>query len=161
MWRNKWKCATKIAFKELLQLVDVLELLQLMLLSPRYLCQIRLQSEQMDFSLMRADKNGQVFLSCLTSLKALAREPTSCVMRFTSSSKTSQRRLAKISGRINSLYFAASFAPRMEHAASQIQIPAICRYFRGEFCWQTTAGDFELQPAAALSTAATFGSMAS
>lgn len=37
------------------------------------------------------------------------------------SSKTSQSRLAKMSGRMNSLYFGASFAPRIEHAASQIQ----------------------------------------
>src|SRR2546426_12643202 len=42
-------------------------------------------------------------------------------MRFSSSSKTSHRRLAKMSGRMNSLYLGASFAPRMEQAASQIQ----------------------------------------
>jgi hypothetical protein len=35
--------------------------------------------------------------------------------------KTSHSRFAKISGRIYSLYFGASFAPRIEHAASQIQ----------------------------------------
>ena len=54
-------------------------------------------------------------------LNALAREPTSWAMRFNSSSKTSHRRLVKISGRMKSLYFAASFAPRMDQAASQIQ----------------------------------------
>jgi hypothetical protein len=37
-----------------------------------------------------------------------------------SSSNTSHSRFAKISGRINSLYLGASFAPRIEHAASQI-----------------------------------------
>jgi hypothetical protein len=42
-------------------------------------------------------------------------------MRFSSSSKTSQSRLAKISGRMYSLNLGASFAPRMEQAASQIQ----------------------------------------
>src|SRR5438105_12084976 len=42
-------------------------------------------------------------------------------MRFSSSSKTSQRRLVKISGRMKSLNFGASCAPRMLHAASQIQ----------------------------------------
>src|SRR5262249_31636658 len=41
-------------------------------------------------------------------------------MRFNSSSKTSHKRFAKMSGRINSLYLGASLAPRMEHAASQI-----------------------------------------
>src|SRR3972149_10456433 len=56
-----------------------------------------------------------------TNLKALAREPTSLAIRFSSSSKTSHSRVAKISGRMNSLYFGASFAPRIEHAASQIQ----------------------------------------
>jgi hypothetical protein len=60
------------------------------------------------------------FLSCFTSLNALAREPTSFAMRSSSSSKTSQSRLANFSGRMNSLYFGASFAPRIEHAASQI-----------------------------------------
>ena len=60
-------------------------------------------------------------MSCFTSLNALAREPTSLAMRFSSSSKTSHRRLVKMSGRMKSLYFGASFAPRMEHAASQIQ----------------------------------------
>ena len=68
-----------------------------------------------------AGRSGRAFLSCLTSLNALAREPTSFAMRFSSSSKTSQSRLAKISGRMKSLYFGASFAPRIEHAASQIQ----------------------------------------
>src|SRR5438046_10761884 len=42
-------------------------------------------------------------------------------MRLSSSSKTSHSRLAKMSGRMNVLYLGASFAPRMEHAASQIQ----------------------------------------
>src|SRR5437868_3080863 len=42
-------------------------------------------------------------------------------MRFSSSSKTSQSRLVKISGRMKSLNFGASCAPRMLHAASQIQ----------------------------------------
>src|SRR2546423_12972702 len=42
-------------------------------------------------------------------------------MRFNSSSKTSQSRLVKISGRMKSLNFGASCAPRMLHAASQIQ----------------------------------------
>src|SRR4029434_9675623 len=66
-------------------------------------------------------KKRTSFLSCLTSLKAFAREPTSLAMRFNSSSKTSHSRFAKISGRIYSLYFGASCAPRIEHAASQIQ----------------------------------------
>ncbi len=35
-------------------------------------------------------------------------------------SNTSQRRLVKMSGRMNSLYFGASLAPRIEQAASQI-----------------------------------------
>src|SRR6266478_9907143 len=65
-------------------------------------------------------KNRTSFLSCLTSLNAFAREPTSFAIRFTSSSKTSHNRFAKISGRMKSLYFGASFAPRIEHAASQI-----------------------------------------
>src|SRR5437773_5734036 len=65
-------------------------------------------------------KKRTSFLSCLTSLNALAREPTSFAIRSSSSSKTSQSRLAKISGRMNSLYLGASFAPRIEHAASQI-----------------------------------------
>src|SRR5205823_11653554 len=59
-------------------------------------------------------------LSCFTSLNAFAREPTSFAIRSSSSSKTSQSRLAKISGRMNSLYFGASLAPRIEQAASQI-----------------------------------------
>jgi hypothetical protein len=50
-----------------------------------------------------------------------AREPNSSAMRFSSSSKTSQSRLVKISGRMKSLNFGASYAPRMLHAASQIQ----------------------------------------
>src|SRR5215471_355683 len=66
-------------------------------------------------------KKRTSFLSCFTSLNALAREPTSFAIRSSSSSKTSQSRLAKISGKMNSLYFGASFAPRIEHAASQIQ----------------------------------------
>jgi len=65
-------------------------------------------------------KKRTSFLSCFTSLNALAREPTSFAIRSSSSSKTSHSRLAKISGRMNSLYFGASFAPRIEHAASQI-----------------------------------------
>src|SRR5436190_21364541 len=65
-------------------------------------------------------KKRTSFLSCFTSLNAFAREPTSFAIRFSSSSKTSQRRFAKINGRINSLYFGASLAPRMEQAASQI-----------------------------------------
>src|SRR5262249_37183062 len=43
-------------------------------------------------------------------------------MRFSSSSKTSHNRFAKISGSMNSLYLGASFAPRIEQAASQIQV---------------------------------------
>ena len=66
-------------------------------------------------------KKRTSFLSCLTSLNALAREPTSLAMRLISSSNTSQRRLVKMSGRMKSLYFGASLAPRMEQAASQIQ----------------------------------------
>src|SRR5258708_19259821 len=42
-------------------------------------------------------------------------------MRVNSSSKTSQSRLVKMSGRMKSLNFGASCAPRMLHAASQIQ----------------------------------------
>src|SRR5436305_9103963 len=42
-------------------------------------------------------------------------------MRFSSSSKTSQSRFVKMSGRMKSLNFGASCAPRMLHAASQIQ----------------------------------------
>jgi hypothetical protein len=56
-----------------------------------------------------------------TSLNALAREPTSLAIRFNSSSKTSHSRLVKISGRMKSLNLGASCAPRMLHAASQIQ----------------------------------------
>src|SRR5205809_4961075 len=66
-------------------------------------------------------KKRTSFLSCLTNLNAFAREPTSFAIRFSSSSNTSHNRFAKISGRMNSLYLGASFAPRMEHAASQIQ----------------------------------------
>src|SRR5688572_636976 len=67
-------------------------------------------------------KKRTSFLSCFTSLKALAREPTSFAIRFNSSSNTSHRRLVKMSGRMNSLYFGASLAPRMLHAASHIQL---------------------------------------
>src|SRR6266446_9935348 len=65
-------------------------------------------------------KKRTSFLSCFTSLNAFAREPTTFAMRFTSSSNTSHNRLAKISGRMNSLYLGASLAPRIEQAASQI-----------------------------------------
>jgi len=70
-------------------------------------------------SLRITDQTG--LWSALTSWKAFLREPTSLAMRFTSSSKTSQRRFVKMSGRMESLYFATSLAPRMEQAASQIQ----------------------------------------
>jgi hypothetical protein len=53
-------------------------------------------------------------------VNALARDPTSLAIRFSSSSKKSHSRFAKISGRMYSLYFGASFDPRIEHAASQI-----------------------------------------
>src|SRR2546428_11291202 len=78
-------------------------------------------TESSGFFGSRGKKKRTSFLSCFTSLNAFARELTSLAMRFSSSSNTSHRRLAKISGRMNSLYLGASFAPRMEQAASQIQ----------------------------------------
>jgi hypothetical protein len=51
----------------------------------------------------------------LTSLKALARDPTSFAIRLSSSSKTSHNRLAKMSGRMNSLY------PHPQEAGRQLR----------------------------------------
>jgi hypothetical protein len=68
----------------------------------------------------RGRKNRTSFLSCRTGLKAFARKPTSPSTRLISSSNTSQSRLVKMSGRMNSLDLAASFAAAMEQAAAQI-----------------------------------------
>lgn len=70
---------------------------------------------------LQREEKADEFLVVLDELERLVREPTSWAMRLISSSKTSHRRLVKMSGRMNSLYFGASLAPRMEQAASQIQ----------------------------------------
>ena len=77
-------------------------------------------------------------------------------MRFSSSSKTSQSRLVKMSGRMKSLNFGASCAPRMLHAASQIQDSsdlslALLMLPRPLFCWgvelpEDARGDLSVRP---------------
>src|SRR5262245_6456553 len=79
------------------------------------------QIESSEFSGLSGRKKRTSLGSFSTSLNALAREPTCSAMRFSSSSNTSHRRLVKISGRMKSLNFGASCAPRMLQAASQIQ----------------------------------------
>ena len=66
-------------------------------------------------------KKRTSFLSCLTSLNALEREPNFLGNAIQLVIEASQRRLLKISGRMYSLYFGASLAPRMLQAASHIQ----------------------------------------